>query len=126
MFVAGSAREAELAVGECEAKLSEQRKVIASLQSTVASIDRIKAEAAAAQQERDHMSEQLRAALEQTRKMEVACQDCIAEVQREARLSMTLSSSLPRDVAGAAAARPAGNTGACISAMLVIHLSNES
>lgn len=86
---AGSAREAELAVGECEAKLSEQRQTIASLQSTVASINRIKAEAAAAQHERDTMAEQLRAALEHTRKMEVACQEWIAEMQREARLSMT-------------------------------------
>ena len=55
----------------------------------MASINRIKAEAAAAQHERDTMAEQLRAALEHTRKMEVACQEWIAEMQREARLSMT-------------------------------------
>ncbi len=62
----------------------------------MASIDRIKAEAAAAQHERDTMAEQLKAALEQTRKMEIACQEWIAEVQREARLSMALSSTSPR------------------------------
>ena len=95
VLLAGSAREAELAVGECEAKLLEQRQTIASLQSTAASISRVKAEAAAAQHERDTMAEQLRAALEQTRKMEIACQEWIAEMQREARLSMARHSSFP-------------------------------
>lgn len=95
VLLAGSAREAELAVGECEAKLLEQRQTIASLQSTAASINRVKAEAAAAQHERDTMAKQLRAALEQTRKMEIACQEWIAEMQREARLSMARHSSFP-------------------------------
>ena len=104
----GSAHEAELAVGECEAKLSVQRQTITSLQSTVASIDRIKAEAAAAQHERDIMAEQLKAALGQTRKMEIACQEWIAEVQREARLSMALSPSLSLSATANPAAAQSG------------------
>jgi septal ring factor EnvC (AmiA/AmiB activator) len=119
--VAGTAREAELAVGQCEAKLSEQRQTITSLESVAASISRVKAEAAAAQHERDAMSEQLSAALAQTRRLEVACQEWVAEVQREARMSMSSSSSPRGTVAADAAAGARSPAGASGAARLAAH-----
>ena len=92
-----TAREAELAVGQCEAKLSEQRQAIAGMQALVASISRVKEEAAAAHHERDEMCEQLTMAMNQTRALEVASQELVAEVQREARLNMA---SCPRSQMG--------------------------
>ena len=48
--------------------------------------ERMAAERAAAEHERDSVKEQLSLALSQTRALELACQEWVVEVQREARV----------------------------------------